>query len=92
MDIRILGPVEVTGDDGPIQIRGRKEEALLALLVVNAGTTVSIDGRISSPFRAGDVLTIRRSQENFKLVKNPKYSRWHTLVTKLNWGRPPSYQ
>ena len=59
---------------------------------VNVGTTVSIDGQISSPFRAGDVLTIRRSEENFKLVKNPKYSRWHTLVTKLNWGRPPSYQ
>jgi NAD+ kinase len=60
--------------------------------MVNPGTTVSIDGQISSPYRAGDVLTVHRSEENFKLVKNPKYSRWHTLVTKLNWGRPPAYQ
>jgi len=43
MDFRILGPLEVEGDDGPIQVRGRKEEALLALLVVNAGTAVSVD-------------------------------------------------
>ncbi len=43
MDLRILGPLEVEGDDGPIQVRGRKEEALLALLVVNAGTAVSAD-------------------------------------------------
>ena len=43
MDFRILGPLELDGDDGPIQVRGRKEEALLALLVVNAGTTVSVD-------------------------------------------------
>ena len=59
---------------------------------VNEGATVSVDGQVSSPFRAGDVLTVRRSEQNFKLVKNPKYPRWHTLVTKLNWGRPPSYQ
>ena len=43
MDFRILGPLEVEGDDGPIKVRGRKEEALLALLVVNAGTAVSVD-------------------------------------------------
>lgn len=43
MDFRILGPLEVEGDDGPIQVRGRMEEALLALLVVNAGTAVSVD-------------------------------------------------
>lgn len=43
MDFRILGPLEVEGDDGPIQVRGRMEEALLALLVVNAGVAVSVD-------------------------------------------------
>lgn len=43
MDFRILGPLEIEGDDGPIQVRGRKEEAVLALLVVNAGTAVSVD-------------------------------------------------
>ena len=29
MDFRILGPLELEGDDGPIQVRGRKEQALL---------------------------------------------------------------
>jgi predicted ATPase/DNA-binding SARP family transcriptional activator len=43
MDFRILGPLEVAEDDGPVRVRGRMEEALLALLVVNAGTAVSVD-------------------------------------------------
>jgi DNA-binding SARP family transcriptional activator len=41
MDFRILGPLEVTHNGGTLPIRGRKLQALLALLLLNAGEVVS---------------------------------------------------
>ncbi len=43
MDFRILGSLEVVGDDGRLPVGGRKERALLALLVVNANRVVSVE-------------------------------------------------
>lgn len=43
MEFRILESPEVVGDDGPLPVGGRKERALLALLVVNANSVVSVD-------------------------------------------------
>jgi predicted ATPase/DNA-binding SARP family transcriptional activator len=43
MEFRILGPLEVSHTGEAVAIGGRKEKALLALLVVNAGTAVSVD-------------------------------------------------
>src|SRR5262245_1999069 len=40
MEFRILGPLEVEGDSGPIQLRGRKQRALLALLLLRANEVV----------------------------------------------------
>jgi WD40 repeat protein/DNA-binding SARP family transcriptional activator len=48
MDVKILGPVEASIDGRPIPLGGGKPRALLALLALNAGSTVSsarlIDG------------------------------------------------
>jgi predicted ATPase len=41
MHYRILGPLEVLGDDGPVPIGGAKQRALLALLLLHAGRVVS---------------------------------------------------
>jgi predicted ATPase/DNA-binding SARP family transcriptional activator len=38
---RILGPVEVLGNDGPLSLGGAKQRALLALLLLHAGRVVS---------------------------------------------------
>ena len=43
MDFRILGPLEVIGDDGPLALGGAKQRALLALLLLHEGETVSTD-------------------------------------------------
>jgi predicted ATPase/DNA-binding SARP family transcriptional activator len=43
MEFRILGPLEVSENGEAISIGGRKERALLALLVVNAPSAVSVD-------------------------------------------------
>src|SRR6266540_6611303 len=43
MDFRILGPLEVRDGDREVRLRAGKERALLALLLVNANRTLSID-------------------------------------------------
>ena len=43
MEFRILGPVEVRGDDGIVAIPGRKQRALLARLLLDANRTVSVE-------------------------------------------------
>ncbi len=59
---------------------------------VNQGTTAIIDGQVSCPLQPGDRVTIRRFNTDFMLVHNPLYPKWHNLVTKLHWGRAPSYE
>ncbi|MER6942391.1 BTAD domain-containing putative transcriptional regulator [Nonomuraea sp. NPDC000554] len=48
MRISILGPLEVTGDQGPILLGGFRVRALLALLALEAGRTVTAERLIDS--------------------------------------------
>src|SRR5512132_2020657 len=41
MEFRILGPLEVSGESGPLPLGGAKQRALLALLVLNANQVVA---------------------------------------------------
>ena len=43
MEFRILGPLEVRDGDSEVPVRGGKQHALLALLLVNANRTLAID-------------------------------------------------
>jgi DNA-binding SARP family transcriptional activator len=43
VQFRILGPLEVSGDNGPLPLGGQKQRAVLALLTLNAGRVVSTD-------------------------------------------------
>ena len=43
MDFRILGPLEATDDTRPVKLTGGKQQALLALLLLNADRVVSMD-------------------------------------------------
>ncbi len=61
----------------------------IVALTVNEGTTAIIDGQVSYPLQPGDLITIRRFDTDLQLVHNPLYAKWHNLVTKLHWGRPP---
>ncbi len=56
---------------------------------VNDGTTAIIDGQISCPLQPGDRVVVRRFGADFLVVRNPRYARWHNLVTKLHWGQSP---
>jgi DNA-binding SARP family transcriptional activator len=43
MEYRVLGSLEVVGVEGPLELRGAKERAVLACLLANIGRTVSPD-------------------------------------------------
>jgi DNA-binding SARP family transcriptional activator len=43
VDVRLLGPLEVRLGDGPIQLGPRKQRAVLAMLALEPGRTVSAD-------------------------------------------------
>jgi DNA-binding SARP family transcriptional activator/tetratricopeptide (TPR) repeat protein len=48
VEFRILGPLEVLGDDGPIEVRAAKQRALLAVLLLHANRVVSTDRLIEA--------------------------------------------
>jgi len=59
---------------------------------VNPGTTVSIDGQVSTGLSANDVVVVERKKGDFLIVNNPVRSRWDTLATKLSWAEKPKYK
>jgi len=71
-----------------------EDDATIEILAeeVNEGTTAILDGQVSCPLKPGDRVAIRRFEKDFLLVRNPLYAHWHKLVTKLHWGRAPSYE
>lgn len=48
MEIRVLGPIEVFGDDGPVRLAGAMQRRLLAALVLEPRQTRSSDGLIDA--------------------------------------------
>jgi NAD+ kinase len=60
-------------------------------LKVNSGTTVSIDGQISLPLTANDIISIEKAHTSFLVVNNPLRTQWDTLAAKLGWAEKPKY-
>ncbi len=52
IEFRILGPLEVVGDDGPIRLAGPRQRATLAILLLNANRVVPVD-RLADELYAG---------------------------------------
>jgi DNA-binding SARP family transcriptional activator len=68
VEFRILGPLEIDGDEGPIDLGGAKQRALLALLllhaneVVHSGRLVDLLWSDAPPADAGKALQIHVSR------------------------------
>ena len=52
VEFRILGPLEVVGEDGPIRLGGPRQRATLAILLLNANRVLSIE-RLADDLYAG---------------------------------------
>jgi NAD+ kinase len=75
----------------PLVVSSSSEICVTAVRV-NHGSAVIIDGQVTCALKPGSVIRIGPSENHFLLVHNPRYSRWHTLQTKLNWGLGPNYK
>src|SRR5437016_4754241 len=86
MEFRLLGPLEVVGDDGkPIKLPAGKPRALLALLGLEAGRVVSLD-------RIVDVLWGERSPSTATKLVQGYVSRLRKLLPEgLLETREPGY-
>jgi DNA-binding SARP family transcriptional activator len=81
----ILGPLEVAGEEGPLQLGGAKQRALLALLAVNAGRVVPTDTLVDQLWGEQPPRTAVTSLQNF-VSQLRKLLGPETVVTK-----PPGY-
>jgi WD40 repeat protein/DNA-binding SARP family transcriptional activator len=67
LDFSVLGPLQVRGDDGPIDLPSPLERALLAHLVARAGRTVSTDELIDTLWRDTPPRTAAKALQNHVL-------------------------
>ncbi len=65
MDFRLLGPLEVWDRGRPIELRRRKERALLAILLLRAGEPVSSDELIDGLWGERPPRTARAALQNY---------------------------
>ncbi len=77
-----IRPIAVRPDE-PITITAER---------VNAGTSVIVDGQVTSQLCNGDRVEVRRSPRPAKIVAHPGRPFFHTLARKLGWGRSPYHQ
>jgi DNA-binding SARP family transcriptional activator len=85
-DFRILGPLEVFDETGPLLLGGQKQRAVLALLLLEPGRVVSVDRLIDALWGDQPPRTAQTSLQNFisQLRK--------TLGTDVFETKPPGYR
>jgi NAD+ kinase len=74
----------------PIVLSSRSELEL-RLHHGNPGTTVVVDGQLSTPVNTGCILTVRTHPQRLRLVTNPRMGYWKTLATKMHWAAQPHF-
>ena len=72
-----------------INAQSRIEVAPVSL---NEGSSVLVDGQVSSPLAVDEVVRIQKAKEAFLIVNNPLRTEWDTLASKLSWARKPNYK
>src|SRR5438876_7989539 len=85
LEFRILGPVEVADEAGPVTIGGQKQRALLGLLLIHAGQVVATDRIVDELWGEQPPRTATTSLQNF-VSQLRKVLGTETLLT-----RPPGY-
>jgi DNA-binding SARP family transcriptional activator len=85
-DFRILGPIEVSDETGPLLLGGLKQRAVLAMLLLEPGRIVSVDRLIDALWGEQPPRTANTSLQNFisQLRK--------TLGADVLETKPPGYR
>lgn len=53
------------------------------------GTTLVLDGQVTTPLMEGDRVVITRDGRPIRFVRNPLGGYWSTLAEKMQWAAPP---
>ncbi len=53
------------------------------------GTSLVLDGQVSSPLSQGDVVALRKHERPALFVVNRETNHWRTLMRKMHWAAPP---
>lgn len=69
-----------------------KSRIEISPVYLNAGSSVLVDGQVSTPLGMGDVVRVGRAKEAFLIVNNPLRTEWDTLAGKLSWAGKPKYK
>jgi DNA-binding SARP family transcriptional activator len=64
-EFRILGPLEVVAENGPLPVGGQKQRAVLAVLLLDANRVVSVDRLIDALWGEQPPKTAMTSLQNF---------------------------
>lgn len=73
----------VVGSDATIRIAAAR---------TNPGTTLFVDGQVSTPVREGQAVQIRRAESRARIISHPSGTFFRTLTGKLHWGRSPHHK
>ena len=59
---------------------------------LNPGTTLIVDGQVSTPLAEGQEVEIRRADHAASIIPHPGRSFFKTLSDKLHWARSPHHK
>ena len=74
-----LRPI-IVNSDSPVVIH---------IIDANEGTTLSLDGQVFSPLRTGYRIAVFRYDRKVRMIANPDFDFWQTLVRKMHWAATP---
>jgi DNA-binding SARP family transcriptional activator len=86
LDFRILGPLEVVGEHGPVRLGGPKQRATLAILLLNANRVVSVD-RLADDLYSGAAPATAVTQVQRQISELRKALGQESIIE----TRPPGY-
>ncbi len=77
----------------PVVVNGNARIEVVAEKV-NAGTaglgsTLSLDGQVQAPLKAGDRIVITRNSHGVRFVLNAQSDWWSRLISRLQWASAP---
>ena len=85
LEFRLLGPLEVVGDDGPIRLGGPRQRATLAILLLDANRVVPVE-RLADELYAGAPPVSAVTQVQRQVSELRRRSALDAIET-----RPPGY-
>lgn len=72
-------------------VAGSNKTIRITATRINPGTTMVIDGQISSGLCDGDTIEVRRANRGAMIVPHPDRPFFKTLSEKLQWGQSPHH-